>query len=69
MISIKDMNCYEKILFTSLGWHYGMMQNKFLILFYFLGIIAIPLGAIILPHYMIWPPGVKVPRRFLKETI
>lgn len=62
--TIKDMNWWEKLAWTAMGWHYGCKKNLPVVLrviLYPLGLLCIPLGAICLPHYMCAPIGMIVP--------
>lgn len=70
MHTLKDMNWWEKIAYTAIGWHYGCRDNlpKFLRVFiYPLGIITIPFGAAFLPHYMVHTTNMPIPKFLLSN--
>jgi len=66
---MKDMNWWEKLVYTAIGWHYGCMQQPWILrmLLYPFGVLCIPFGAAFLPHYMCFPPGMPVPH-FLQSN-
>jgi len=66
---IKEMNFYRKAELTTIGWYVGCRKNAswFWPLILPLGIFCIPFGIFCLPFHMVWPFGVPMRERFLKE--
>jgi hypothetical protein len=68
--NLKSLNLFEKLIFAGIGWHAGCMRQPRVIrvLLYPLGLLAIPVGWALLPHWLIWPSGVKLPEMFLSPN-